>query len=115
MGQYGMPLPGQPRMENTKPIITINHLLEGSPISRQVVAPPIPRCGADPFPPRHSAPVALAAGSTGLCIGYKLTTWSMTTVGTTRETILKHQSVFRVKIITLITIYIQRILGIFSN
>ena len=58
MGPYGMLLHGQQRMGNTKPTISTNHLWESLQISRQVVALPILRGGAAPFPPLRGSPGA---------------------------------------------------------
>lgn len=88
-----MHLHGQPRMENTRPITSTNHLWGRSPASKHMVAPPTLRGGV--ALPLHlpTVRVDLAVGNTWPCIGYKVGAWSMTIARTIRETILKHQSV----------------------
>ncbi|KAH9606795.1 hypothetical protein KSS87_014822 [Heliosperma pusillum] len=58
MDRYGTPRLGRQKMENTKPIIDINHSWLNTPISKQVVAPPTLHQGVGRFRPLPMAAVA---------------------------------------------------------
>lgn len=108
MDPYGMHLHGLLRMENTKLIITTNHSMENSRISRRVVAPPTRLDGVDLCLPRPIDPVALAGNNVRPWIGFEVTIWCMIIAGTLKEITPLHQNVGASETIFLFVSYIHR-------
>lgn len=81
-----MPHLGQLKMENTKQIIGINHLLANTQISKQVVAPPTLPSGVGRFPSLPTVPAALHGNSILWWDGFRNTICFITIARTTKET-----------------------------